>query len=96
MTYRQIQNAAIAQSQGQGKPQIFKGLEIYVCPHSPPLLLRMRLMRMLTMLFCSNSHQINGYTVPPLDKLRTMIMQHGGTYIPYLASLRLLDGEISS
>lgn len=55
-THRQIQNAAIAQSQGQGKPQIFKGLEIY----------------------------INGYTVPPLDKLRTMIMQHGGTYIPYL------------
>jgi hypothetical protein len=27
---RQIQNAAIAQTQGQDKPQIFKGLEIYV------------------------------------------------------------------
>lgn len=42
---------------------------------------------MLTMLFARDFHQINGYTVPPLDKLRTMIMQHGGTYIPYLASL---------
>jgi hypothetical protein len=51
---------------------------------------------MLTTLFCSDFHQINGYTVPPLDKLRTMIMQHGGTYIPYLASFRSLDDEMSS
>jgi len=54
----QNQNRAIAEERSHGKPQIFKGLELY----------------------------INGHVQPSLQVLREMIMEHGGTYIPYLVS----------